>query len=114
MPYDLMSTQNESRCVMGIEDLIASLRAADSLEMIPGLADQITEAYGGLTSGYEANTAGLNEQIASLQAELQKTQADNYRLMVALGQNASDNGPAEEPATPIDDFSDVIEVEKED
>lgn len=105
---------------MGLDELLDALRAitADDVESVGGYADDIARLVGDMRSGADASIAEANEALAARDAEIQRLQAENYKLMTALG-SAIDAEPGPEPTgegegEEVDDFDISDYIEKED
>lgn len=98
---------------MELQELFEALRATDpdTLEGVPGMVDQIAQIVGDRQAGADATIAELNEAMASRDAEIQRLQAENYKLMTAVG--SADKGDEEETSEPdpSEDGSDDEELD---
>lgn len=91
---------------MDLQEILASLRATDpdTLGEVPGMVDQIAQIVGDRQAGADAMVAELNEALTSRDAEIQRLQAENYKLMTAVGSaSAAATEPADDPGNGADD-----------
>lgn len=106
---------------MDLDELLGNMRGWE-IEDAPGYADQIAQIVGDIRSGSDAALAEVNAALEAKDAEIQRLQAENYKLMSAVGSaageddsatdDASDPEPDEENA-PVDDVTDYVEEEDE-
>ena len=80
---------------MTLDELLDAIRGADAdaIGDFPGYADEIARIVGDGRAGADAALAEANEALAAKDAEIQRLQAENYKLMVAAGDGASDSAP---------------------
>lgn len=81
---------------MNIDEILAALRTtdADTLGDMPGMVDQVAQYIGDLNTNSQAALMEVNQQLEARDAEIQRLQAENYKLMVAVG---SSNEQTSEP-----------------
>ena len=69
---------------MGLEEILESMRGWE-VEDAPGYADQIAQLFGDAKAGADASLAEVNSALEQKDAEIQRLQAENYKLMSAVG-----------------------------
>lgn len=106
---------------MDLDELLGNMRGWE-IEDAPGYADQIAQIVGDIRSGSDAALAEVNAALEAKDAEIQRLQAENYKLMSAVGsaagEDAGEDAPEEDPETdeenaPVDDVTEYVEEEDE-
>lgn len=102
---------------MGLEEILEAMRGWE-VQDAPGYADQIAQLFGDATAGADAALAEVNSSLEQRDAEIQRLQAENYKLMSAVGSagavsaDPDPTGPEPEPDgedSPVDDITEYIE-----
>lgn len=95
-----------------LKELLARLDGVE-FEDKDGFISGVTSSFENLSNGAQARIAELEAANAQLAADLQKTQADNYKLMVANTAQAKEEEPEEKTEVTEED-KDVTKLIKED
>lgn len=102
---------------MGLEEILEAMRGWE-VQDAPGYADQIAQLFGDATAGADAALAEVNSSLEQKDAEIQRLQAENYKLMSAVGSaggasaDPDPTDPAPEPDSedaPVADITEFIE-----
>lgn len=94
---------------MTIDDVLAEMRGHEEWEGIGDYADTIAGIFGDAVSGSEAAIAEINGTLEEQRNEIQRLQAENYKLMTALGSAGSE--PSSEPDTSEPDEPEEINID---
>ena len=94
-----------------LEKLLARLDGVE-FEDKDGFISGVTSSFENLSNGAQARIAELETTNAQLAADLQKTQADNYKLMIANTAQAEEE--PEEKTEVTEEDKDVTKLIKED
>lgn len=95
---------------MTMEELLDELRGHEEWEGVGDYADRIAAVFGDAVSGSEATINEVNATLEEQRNEIQRLQAENYKLMTALGSAANSDDPAKEPDSSDEDEPELIDI----
>ena len=95
---------------MTMEELLDELRGHAEWEGVGDYADRIAAVFGDTVSGSEATINEVNTALEEQRNEIQRLQAENYKLMTALGSAAKSDEPAKEPDHSDEDEPELIDI----
>ena len=84
---------------MGLEEILDALRSHEDWEGAGGYADSIAQIFGDYQAGSQSTIDEVNSKLEQQAGEIMRLQAENYKLITALGANEADNEPSREEDT---------------
>ncbi len=97
-----------------MDEMLEQLKALTSLDDLGGMVEQLGGLWQGFVADRDEKISGLDAAVAERDEMIKSLQAENYRLITALGSAQTDDTPnaeltpseetEEEPERPIEDF----------
>lgn len=104
-----------------MDEMLEQLKALTSLDELGGMVEQLGGIWQGFVADRDEKIKGLDDAVAERDETIKSLQAENYRLITALGAAQEDNEPnpelnadgetEEEELQPIEDF--IIDRDEE-
>lgn len=73
-----------------MDELLEQLKSLTSLDELGGMVEQLGGIWSGAQANWDKNLAGLNDTIAERDEQIKTLQAENYKLITALGEAQKD------------------------
>lgn len=103
-----------------MDEILKRLRGIENIEDLASVLDELDNAWAGYTADREKTTGEMDEKIHGLEdavkerdTQIRDLQAENYKLITALGEKQKDDGEndrlqgdnnREDDDAPLDDF----------